>query len=383
MMICARYILALYLLISSVPTTWANAIDSLSGKRDVQNFLVNHFSNTGITHLTMTDISSLDKNHPPFVFDTPYPLDSLEATMKRTSWQFYKADINSDGHTDLVVDAGIVVIVVDTGNGFEAHTFSTSPVWNSYSFTRFFLLPDGTPALLLRHDHNPYRSVEHAGLHGKVAYITDTIAVNGATTSYVRVDTLYKITTGRERLWPIPSQGNPRDTATIPYADTVDLRLYNMTDTIISINNGFTIYKSGLAPADISRIHYYCYLSGGITGNFDACLEINKHGKSFYQHAGEPPVFSGMLDSATTNMLWRFMRHVDFISKKDNYFSETDHSSGCVFTIYFDNGTTKTINFWAYDLPIDLAYLGKMLYNAGRTVNWQPCGKHEGFNCPR
>jgi len=387
-----KYSLLLCLCIIAGYNGYANAIDSLSTKEDIQKFLVASLGKNGII--------LPDKCEGIFVHDTgirytdtgtyDYPFDEVVKMMDDAPWHIYKEDIDCNGRTDMVIDAGIVLIVMDMGDHFEGHIFAGMPswyfpTWNTYSFKNFIFLPDGTRALLLRHDHNPCRSVQHAVLKGNLSYVTNTVAGNTENTAPLKIDTLYKVTIGNDTAWrPTYSTDSVRFTV-YSFADTVDMRLYNMTDTIVYKFNGFTNYKPCFKPGGISKIDY-CYINiphAMSTISTSACLEINKNGICFFQYLEEyNRCSSAILDSVRVQNLFNFISYIDMKSVQDLYWCESlEGGVGGIFTIFFDDGTVKKISVWSHRLPMALGYLSKSLADISWALNWQPSDKPQDFKC--
>ena len=312
-----------------------------------------------------------------------YPVDSVISAMNRAPWRYYRADIDNNGYTDLVIDAGIVVVVMDMGSVFEAHTFSISLNWDSYGFKSFALLPDGTFALLLRHDHNSCMSVRHSNLPGYVTYITDTVSNKKNNSTGIKVDTLYKITEGVVIAEEIMPDTDTAKMVKTPYADTVDMKLYNMTDTIVYKLCGFTSYHPDAKHQKISKINYNYFLNGGVIGSDRyVCMEIGSNGICSLQYLGDSAVFSAILDSVRLSQLFDFISYIDIKSKKDIYRCEIDHSTGGAFAVSFNDGTQKSIYIWSHRPPMDLGYLSEALSNIAMSLKWKPAAKRSDFECP-
>jgi hypothetical protein len=401
---------------------YANKIDSLKTQEDVQKFLFDNLGKNGIIYLnTCSEISWTEKErnfyysqHPPSLdtvfFYGPtgvretrvvphypdidstnfearppgYPFDDIVSRMDKTPWHFYKMDIDGNRRTDIVVDAGIVIIVMDMGDHIEGHLFSNrhSYSWDSYSFRNFVFLPDGTRALLLRHDYNPCKAVRHSYIKGDVTYITNTVASNKGNTAPLNIDTLYKISSGydTDRL-PTYAPGPVRMTL-YPFSDTVDMQLYNITDTIVYKFNGFTNYKPGFKPVGISKIDYDYINPGHDISSITlgvSCLEINKNGKCFLQYPGYYQYYSAMLDSISLQNILNFISYIDIKSMKDFYLCEAMFGTSGLFTVYFDDGTIKKINISSYHPPMALGYLSKSLSDISWSLNWQPSEKPQDF----
>ncbi len=426
MMSYIKHILLLCTYLLAGYTGYTNVIDSLSTKADVQKFLVANLSKNGIIYPDRCEpITWAEKEkiyysqHPPrfdtvFMYHDPttgmtetrvvahdteaHTLDSETydysfaevAEAMDTCWHIYKEDIDGNGRTDIVIDAGIVLIVMDMGDHFEGHVFGGMPswyfrTWNSYSFKNFTLLPDGTCALLLRHDHNRCESVHHTNLNKNVTYVTTKFDDNTENTFPAKIDTLYKITSGYDTVRQRIDYSDSFRLNVYPFADTVDMRLYNMTDTIVYKFGGFTDYKPGFRPGAISKIDYCYMLQVHAISTMDAgfsCFEVNKNGRCFLKYPDYSQCLGAVLDSGRLQNLWNFVSYIDIKSAKDFYPCEHQFGGvGGVFTVYFDDGTVKKIQVWSYRLPRALGYLSKSLSEISYTLKWQPCDKPQDFEC--
>ena len=169
------------------------------------------------------------------------------------------------------------------------------------------------------------------------------------------------------------------------YVDSIDYKLYNMTDTVVYKFNGFVQYRPILKPVNISKIAYYYYVSTDITDyNGYDCIEINRSGRCFlhYLNAPNERYFEGVLDSSMLDELWKMVSYVDIKSKKESYREESDHGSGAKFVIYFDDGTVKKIETWC-NCEMELSYVSKKIaeISAMRTL-WKSSGPYPSFECP-
>jgi len=422
-----RYSLPLFICLCTYTPAYANSIDSLITKEDVRKFLATAFEKKGIIQLNECAELYFPRDYPPLSFhayDTVmihdpvndsvivrvFPHDTaadiekyehrkdadccipgdlafkyLDAEMDEIDWRFYKTDVDGNGRNDLIIDVGYVVVVLDKENGIEGHKVYCS---HPNGFKGSTLLPGGNAALLLRQDRNTY-SYRHTDTPGKVTYITYAMAGKIPEPPLTNIDTLYKITTGVEQF----SSSFPAT----PYSDTIDMRMYNMTDTIVYKFGGFVPYMPNTKPATISKIGYLYFVSTDMSGDrFDGytCMEVNKDGKCFLLHDGRMyvspagpyhakdglPVYTGILNSKKLKMLWDFTSHIDINSKDDSYSIETTHTFGGYFAIYFDDGTVKEISFLG-DAPMELCYLSKALSNISKDMDWQRCEKNCDFGC--
>ncbi|MBA3827982.1 MAG: hypothetical protein H0X33_03510 [Taibaiella sp.] len=389
----------------------ANTIDCLQTKEDVRNYLRASIRNTGVIFLTEcvsllrpaesvlrsrgAKVDSIEVQDPvtlashlvalpnnsykdtdvinpadSVIFPSNYSYADLEEKMNGTPWSFQKLDVDQNGLTDLVIDGGTVVIVLDMGDRAEAHMFSSwGQEWDSYNFKGATILPDRTFALLLRHNHNSCTSIEHFSLSGTVTFIVDTLNNTGKIT----FDTLYKITAGIDSIRKWNGSTNSYKTVANKYSDTVDMHLYNSIDTIVYKFHGFAHYNNRYTPANISKI-IYCYdLSIDMT-NFERhiCIEIDSDGQCTMNSRNIKSVFTAHLDKVIRNNLWNFTSYIDVKSLKDEYQCEEDHAYRGSFFTYFSDGSVKAINIWAYFPPIELGYLSNLIAEISRNVYWQP-----------
>jgi len=420
MFFCKKYLLLLYLLFFVIAKGYAGVIDSLSTKQDIQKFLVANFGDKGIICLAnCAEISRAEKekiwhSRYPSHIDSIVTLDSVvhrivkkvvegnsnsdltnsetrpynyvygdvAQIMEKYPYYFYKADIDGNGHTDLIIDAGIVIFVMDMGYKFQAYMLSDSPDWNSYSFKKFFTLSDSTQVLLLRHDRNTPKSVAHSYLHGKVTYVTN-VSTPKTSSNYKRLDTLYKITTSFDTRQQQIHGSSSYKTVKRMYVDTTDMKLYNTTDSIVFKYGGFEYYKPGFVLNSISKIRYNYQSLGDVTGPINGCtaLEITKDGKCFLGYKEYDAVFSGAVDYMTLMKLWEEISYIDIKSKKNIYRCKSSNGEGGAFTFYFEDGTVKTIAFWNYGPPVDIAYLSKELSDISKLVSWHRVEKANAQSC--
>jgi hypothetical protein len=396
----------------------ANTIDSLSTKQDILKFLTDNLSNKGIflldeptmlfrperkqiyafaddtvqakdefTGKTFTQIIPHDPNSYKNSADTSPlsglfpPSDALEI-MDQYPFHFYKADIDNNGYTDLIVDAGLVIVVMDMGTNIEAHTFSPSAVWNSYSFKNFLSLPGGTCALLLRHDHNPCGPRSHASPPKAVTFITHILPNDAVISSTTRIDTLYKITTGIDTETRGMPGSNSYKQIAVNYADTVDMHLYNAIDTIVYKFHGFANYNRHYKTPDISKLIYCAGCCGDVYLDIAECIEIKRNGECLLTYSDRNHTFSGSLDSNRLKELWNYISYIDIRSKKDNYICEVDHSSGGTLLIYFEDGTYKMIGMSGQHPPFEIGYLCKQLSDICKKQTWLYSQKRSDIKFP-
>src|ERR1700733_12605169 len=118
----------------------ANAIDSIKTKEDVIKFLDANFGKVyHNTFFEKSDLPGRDSMIWEQIGKNGFRSDS-----------FYKADIDNDGRTDLIVDGLSSFIVMDTGNKYVMHHIESGPP--RYFFRETIQLPDQSIALLFRLD---------------------------------------------------------------------------------------------------------------------------------------------------------------------------------------------------------------------------------------
>ena len=181
-----RTLTAILIFLLSINQVVANEIDSLKTKQDVQNFLVTHFNNRRvIAPHACGDIWFPDKKYDEdFRSDTTMVEDPLTGKMVKVPLKieydstdpcfykpddnlyhsfaevskemrehelsFYKADIDGDRQTDMVIEAGLIMVVMAIGDSFQAHALTMHP---GLKFEGFVSLLDNSTAMQLRHDH--------------------------------------------------------------------------------------------------------------------------------------------------------------------------------------------------------------------------------------
>jgi len=398
---CIKYSLLLLMCLCALHRGYANEIDRLKTKEDVRKFLAANLGEKGFFSGRCSQPVSCEKVKEEIENDTSYhhpaledgsinlPFNYVTWALDNTDWHFYKADIDGNGYTDMVIDAGMVIVIMDMGGNIEGHVVSITANPRLYGFKDFISLPDGTSALVLRHDHNPDKLMARPDQQGKIAYITDTLAGDNTNPGDIKIDTLSKIMTGIDTLVSRKFDRGSiiMDTTYASYADTVDMRLYNMADTIVYKFYGFTVYKPGFKPVGISKIVYYYEDYGTVTGWVPAnsCLEINKNGKCLLRYLYHEPdtTFSAMLDSTRSRKLWRFMSGINVkpINERNSCVA-IDGGEGAIFAFYFDDGTVKKMEFWNCRLPMGLGYLSKAISDISEVLNWQLSETNGDFQCP-
>lgn len=122
----------------------ANVIDSLHSKTDVINFLTKY-------------VNEHCKDWNIFVgkYDV---LGAYEADQHRTN-NYYKADVDGNGLTDLIVDGWYATVMLDKENTYEEHRVDNTLFFSRYIFKDTLRLP-GEPLMLIYEDRASYRPHE-------------------------------------------------------------------------------------------------------------------------------------------------------------------------------------------------------------------------------
>lgn len=296
------------------------------------------------------------------------------------TWHIHKADLDGNGYSDLVIDidtAGVTV-VMDMGNRFEGHILLDNRDFISYSFKGFMTLPDGSTALLLR--HNPCTLAERSKGPAIVSYITENVTDVMDGKGIIKTDTLYKVITMIDSiyLWKgdVPSYSHRWVNS-----DTIDMRRYNLTDTIVYKFNAFVKYNPNPLHADIAKISYHQLYEYNHKDN--ACVEINANGECYLHYDGYDTTFSARVDKTKLKNLWDLAEYLDI--KLNNYSDPGNNAAvryGNVFVVHFGDGTTKEIVFGKCIPPIGLGYLSEKIADISINVDWQPSEKCVDDLCP-
>src|ERR1044071_9850392 len=218
-----KYGLLICLLILALQKGYANSIDSLSTKKEVQEFLIVHLGKTGIIFQHSCATISQAPKIPIYLsipdttmVEDPVTREAIKVAMPRDSgslstwdtairpvnysldeeitWRikkhlnrFDKLDIDGDGDTDLVADAGILLILVDMGDRIEGHMFTNNVT--ALLFRDIISLPDGSRALLVTHNHEFCTPPPDAQMED--VYVTDTTIDSTVMPAVMKIDTLY------------------------------------------------------------------------------------------------------------------------------------------------------------------------------------------------
>jgi len=266
---------------------------------------------------------------------------------------------------------------MDVGGQFEGYILNSLYNTNSFSFRSLAKLPDGATALLFRHDYNKCIPKWHVS-NGKATYVT----INTHIKTEIKIDTSYKILNGVDTEFfgkcYLPNNKIPH-----PYADTIDMHLYNKIDTIVYKYGGFTKYHIPYKSAHIIKIAYNT-VYGGTWVDRSSCMEIHKDGQCFLQYPIKKQCssFSGTIDEKTAHGLWNLLTYANLESAKPDYRCSWSERGTYILSLYFDDGTVKKIRCSATAPMIELGSLSQRISDISSTVNWQPSEKRTDFECP-
>ncbi|MCB0695904.1 MAG: hypothetical protein KDC07_00985 [Chitinophagaceae bacterium] len=348
------YGLLLCLLFCGLQTGFANTIDSLYTKEQVWKYLEDSLGQKGVIFpVYCTDISQAEKIkmylseyisvEDPITgevvlrttvsreFDStdncckdyPFVNESLEQVLSKKDLDrciFYKADLDHNGYTDLVVYSGNVVVVMDKGNGVDGYTFSEVP--DAIKLEGIVPLADKTNGILLKY--------MHCG--------ADTAAID---TIVYKFNAFVKYNAGYQSLHI--SKINY-------YYSNSSARYCFERQSCMEIN------KDGR-----------CFL---------------KYAATAFEPGRYDTTFSAMLDRRQVDELLNLVAYIDVKSKKDVYSSWINHGEGGRFSFHFEDGTTKKIEVWSCPAPISLGYLSKNIAAISRELEWLPAENREDFECP-
>lgn len=332
----------------------ANEIDKLSTKEDVQKFLASKLSNKGIVfankcvdisqvqkirmslsekievvdpitgEIIRTEVVSREPDTNDRYWDFPFvsrKFDDIASMLDTGGYQFYRADLDGNEYTDLIVDAGIIIVVMDMVSGIEGYMFSEVPF--SLTFQNIISLPDRSKALLLKY--------KHCG--------ADTAAVDTI---------IYKFN------------------AFVKYHPT-----YKPVG-IRKINYYFQC-SSGMIPYE----RYNC-----MQINKDGLCFMKYHNPNPFEPDNYDTTFSATLDSRQIDGLLNLVAYINIKSYKDVYDHGGAHGEGGTFVIHYDDGAVKTIRIWSCPPPTSLGYLSKNIAAISRELKWQSSNTQPDFECP-
>ncbi len=312
-----KYAFIFLVCLCMVHTACANAIDSLETKEDVMKFLSSHFGKEYENYSLFFD------NNGGAKIDTRLPKrkqDALRAhneydRIAHRSNSFYKVDIDNDGETDLVIDAGISMVVFGKGGKYLQLTIESGWSSASYFYKEKITLPDGTPVLLFRHE----RSGEKWPDDDKVAFITDTL--------------VYKF-------------------------------------------NKIVEYNSHPPPSYVQKIvfvnHPACF--GDCTSYV---IEINRNGYAMkeilYGKAGDSSrdLFVQRLDRTTLSEVWGLLAYMDVRSLDSSYSIPASDMATALLSFYFDDGSIKKISDYGFCGTIGLTSLYANIFSLQDSGRWQ------------
>jgi hypothetical protein len=388
----------------------ANEIDTLSTKESVKKFLAANFTESTLHYYSRCGQISKTLKIPLYLsqpdtilVEDPESFEYIPKTIPRDStsllywdtgtitlvrpyenivylideypYTFHKADLDGNSYKDLIIDinSGIVIVVMDMRNTYEGYFLTDMIDFHSYSFLNFIQLPDNATGLLVRRNPSTMENNLYLmDLPRHITYITDTVRDHAGSSSVIKIDTLYKIISVIDST---KCCGCIDSVIVTTYSDTVDVRRYKVVDTLVYKFNSFVKYNSHYQPVGISKITY----RNTHWNEHCACMEVQKNGFCFLAYANFDTCFSAMLESTNLDMLWNYMAYIDIKSEHSSgdYYSELYETN--IFTIYFDDGTIKKINY-ADTSPARFSYLTEQLSTISRALPWQG-SKNTNFKC--
>jgi len=90
---------------------------------------------------------------------------------------FYKADVDGNGLTDLIVDGWRATVILDKGNVYEEHRVDNTLFFSRYIFKNMVKVP-GQPLMLIYEDRASYRPHEKTGIDTFVFKFGDLVEYN-------------------------------------------------------------------------------------------------------------------------------------------------------------------------------------------------------------
>ena len=330
----------------------ANTIDSLKTKQEVKNFLKSHFSHTDITFMYRYADLTVNAKHrahlleprsvvpdtiqvqdpitnewflktlshefdsiyyqceEPNNYDVTYSFDSVAARMDDKGYKFFKADIDGNGYTDLVIEAGPMIAVMDMVGKLEGHILSMQTDTSAYGLSPIISLPEGSVGLVIR---------------------------NG--------------TCG-------PGMSGVKENKNI--------------DTVVYEFRSFLKDNRDYKPSDISKINYQFIDNDGMPCDGFTTMEIDVAGDCFLKYSQYSTAFSGRVEREQLDDLWNFVSYVNLKAKEDVYINWATHTTGCALSVYFNDGTIKRIYAWDCSPSRSVNYLTKRIADICDSVDWQP-----------
>lgn len=355
MRIIIKYNLLLCMLVFCMHRGYANKIDSLSTKEQVMAFLAANLGESGVAFpLYCVDISQAEKikmylsedisvedpvtrevvlrtrvsvepdSNDNCCKDYPFvnqKFSDIAPLLNNDSFRIYKADLDGNGYTDMVVDGGIIIVVMNMIDKVEGYMFT--PIQNVIRLEHGISLPDKSNAFLLKYKHC-----------GADTVTADTIVYKF--NAFVKYNPHFK----------------PVGIRKINY-------YFSNSSAMVCYErqNCMEINKDGR-----------CYLKYA-----DTPFDPGRYGNT---------TFSATLDSKQVSELWSLIGYINVKSKNDAYAHWINHAEGGTFVFHFDDGTVKGITVWATVPPISLRYLSKNIAGISRELQWSPCESQPDFECP-
>lgn len=424
----AKHIVTLCAMVCVCTSTLGNSIDTLSSKESIQRFLTAYFKNGGITyinHLTglkqseqvqfyLSDNDTVLVEDPitrEYVFNilprdtidlidcdtgtstTEIGYSNIENYIEKKFTQYAKVDIDNNGYTDLVIDAGGVLVIMDMGDKLEGHILNDCPDFHSYCYVKSVTLPDGSNAIILR--RNPctieYSSLlEYNSVFQKytpaVSYVVDTTYQIGAKTE-MPVDTLYKVISFFDTI-PAHSSltGDSVAKEIRAYRDTVYEHRYNKMDTIVYRYGDFAKYNRRFIREEISKVYFYDHVHIS-----PASMEINKDGTCYLKYAAYDTILTGHANEVLLNELWEYISYIGIKEKNSHYtcmieagnpIMQNRYMQNSHMHIYYDDGTVKKFTFNNGIPPMELGYVMNKIFTISMTVNWKSTNEETDIKCP-
>jgi len=226
---------------------------------------------------------------------------------------FYKADINNDGRTDLIIDGKYSLVVIDTGNSYVIHFIDGNGA-PRYFFKEAIELPDRSTALLFRHTR---------------------MVVDGSR---------FKVVSGI-------------DTLVYKFGCIVE---YNEHTPYISIRK-VVFYEQAACFG-------YCT---------DFKIEVNKNKECIYnviksqEFRDSVGKYFCTINSNQANNLMSLLTYLDVSSLKSNYNSGASDNSTVTLTVYFDDGSEKTIDDYGLRGTMGLRSVYGKFFELQKSKEWR------------
>lgn len=291
-----------------------NSIDSLKNRQDVVEFFRQHFtkqfreSNFDFLFRKNEEIGDTSWLMQPDTSAIQKYFRRESLTMYRSD-SFYKIDIDGNGKTDLVLDASVLIIVMDMESGPIMHYLDGSH--RVYFYQNIITLPHGGKAILLRNQESEW------------------------------TDTPFTIDTIVYQLKGLVEYNNHLEGSAIS-----KITYYGYSVSSMPNDNSFCmeINKDG---------------TSFFSGNFSHWNDLGRDGDYSFINKKE------IAD------LLAFTEYADFRSKRENYSTGINHASGSDLTVYFDDGYVKKIHTWGAVGTIGLNSFHEMLFDLLKQPGWQ------------